>query len=388
MRRTFSGLTLADQVANAMSKLDMVGEEQPNALEEASKTIAEECNAAWRDSEEQPRPHELRKDRIVGEGGYSCVYKVTDVRTKRVFALKQLRKGFVAALNLAERVLLEKVAHDELRHPFICRLFTTFQDADCLYFVLELAEGGDLFDIIERQGGSLPEPWARHYLGAVSLGIQHMHCQGFVYRDLKPENVLIDAKGYARIADLGYAKRIYQTRTYSTLGTDTYTPPELVRGHGRTKAADWWGCGVLLHEMVVGEPPFTGADSREVLKSVQRYAEGKAETHSALHQKLRGDGRTSRPAADLIAGLLHWEETARIGTESFRAVQEHEWFAGFDWVALLRRELPPPYAPPRDHQLPDVSERVDPSVTLDRPFDRERWQPIFDQFGPLGHTHN
>ena len=181
-----------------MSKLDMVGEEQPNALEEASKTIAEECNAAWRDSEEQPRPHELRKDRIVGEGGYSCVYKVTDVRTKRVFALKQLRKGFVAALNLAERVLLEKVAHDELRHPFICRLFTTFQDADCLYFVLELAEGGDLFDIIERQGGSLPEPWARHYLGAVSLDIQHMHCQGFVYRDLKPENVLIDAKGFAR----------------------------------------------------------------------------------------------------------------------------------------------------------------------------------------------
>ncbi|EOD08099.1 hypothetical protein EMIHUDRAFT_43620, partial [Emiliania huxleyi CCMP1516] len=259
--------------------------------------------------------HELRKDRIVGEGGYSCVYKVTDVRTKRVFALKQLRKGFVAALNLAERVLLEKVAHDELRHPFICRLFTTFQDADCLYFVLELAEGGDLFDIIERQGGSLPEPWARHYLGAVSLGIQHMHCQGFVYRDLKPENVLIDAKGYARIADLGYAKRIYQTRTYSTLGTDTYTPPELVRGHGRTKAADWWGCGVLLHEMVVGEPPFTGA----------RLAR-------PLH----------RPAADLIAGLLHWEETARIGTESFRAVQEHEWFAGFDWVALLRRELPPP----------------------------------------------
>ena len=74
----------------------------------------------------------------------------------------------------------------------------TFQDADCLYFVLELAEGGDLFDIIERQGGSLPEPWARHYLGAVSLGIQHMHCQGFVYRDLKPENVLIDAKGFAR----------------------------------------------------------------------------------------------------------------------------------------------------------------------------------------------
>jgi len=138
MRRTFSGLTLADQVANAMSKLDMVGEEQPNALEEASKTIAEECNAAWRDSEEQPRPHELRKDRIVGEGGYSCVYKVTDVRTKRMFALKQLRKGFVAALNLAERVLLEKVAHDEV-HKKVAHAREKFNMACCpLLQILQL----------------------------------------------------------------------------------------------------------------------------------------------------------------------------------------------------------------------------------------------------------
>lgn len=92
---------------------------------------------------------------------------------------------------------------------------------------------------------------------------------------LQPENVLIDHKGFVKIADMGYAKFIKGERTYSTLGTFPYTPPELIDGRGRTTAADWWGCGVLLHEMLVGEPPFKGETSRDILRSVKRYSEEK-----------------------------------------------------------------------------------------------------------------
>jgi hypothetical protein len=180
--KSLSTLTLADQIANALANIALEGLHKPNSLELASAALAQE---EWQLSQEQPDPRDLVKERVIGEGGYSVVYLVRDVRTSRQFGLKRLRKGFVAKLGLVERVLMEKEAHEELRHPFICRLYTTFQDADSLYFVLELARGGDLFELIESRGGSLPESASRHYLGSVALGLQHMHNRGYVYRDLK-----------------------------------------------------------------------------------------------------------------------------------------------------------------------------------------------------------
>lgn len=413
LQRNLSSLTLADQIQHAISNLEVEG---PNALE----TAVEEEHREWRASTEQPQPADLRKVRLVGEGGYSTVFMVHDERNMRHFALKVMRKGFVASLRLGERVMLEKAAHEELRHPFICQLYTTFQDEDSLYFVLELARGGDLFEIIERMGGRMPESSARHYLGCIALGIQHMHSLGYVYRDLKvqshaqslprgaracasracqsadpsplvprrrrrraqPENILIDGRGFVKIADLGYCKKIRGGRTYSTIGTDTYTPPELVRGRGRTKAADWWGCGVLLHEMIVGVAPFQGNTSREVLSSVDEYAEGADESNADLRSWLIDKAGSSTRAADLIAGLLRADEVGRLGSSGFRAIQGHAWFSSLDWVALLRRQLPPPYVPPPDFELPDVSHRVDPKVTLDRDWDRQAWSGLFDEFGP------
>lgn len=317
--KSLSTLTLADQIANALANIAWEGLHEPNSLELASAALAQE---EWQSCKEQPDPHDLVKERVIGEGGYSVVYLVRDVRTNRQFGLKRLRKGFMANLGLVERVLMEKEAHEELRHPFICHLYTTFQDADSLYFVLELARGGDLFELIELHGGQLSEPASRHYLGSVALGLQHMHTHGYVYRDLKvracparcpavrsarsapgegrgptpptaaerggrgstrtngvatpprcrkratpacirgracphernrsrphlngpppraqPENVLIDGHGFVKIADLGYAKFVKGKRTFSSLGTVTYAPPELLGGRGRTKAADWW----------------------------------------------------------------------------------------------------------------------------------------------------
>ena len=179
--KTLSVLTLQDQVTNALQNMALEGVQQPSALDMASSGLT----AEWAASDEQPRPADLRKQRVIGEGGYACVYQVIDVRTSRLFALKQLRKSFVADLSLGERILAEKEAHEALRHPFICRLFTTFQDADSLYFVLELARGGDLFEVLEFQGGRLTEARARHYLGCVALALQHMHSHGYVYLDLK-----------------------------------------------------------------------------------------------------------------------------------------------------------------------------------------------------------
>lgn len=382
LNRTLSTLTLADQIANALASIELEGRRVADPLELTSIEVTQQ---EWARSDEQPRPSDLCKKRVIGEGGYSCVYLAHDLRTSRQFALKCIKKCLVANNGVSHRLLAEKEAYEELRHPFICRLFSTFQDEDSLYFVLELARGGDLFEVIDTHGGRLPEDWARHYLGSVALGIQHMHSRGYVYRDLKPENVLIDHKGFVKIADMGYAKFIKGERTYSTLGTFPYTPPELIDGRGRTTAADWWGCGVLLHEMLVGEPPFKGETSRDILRSVKRYSEEK-EAADRIRDNLQRL-KVSIAAIDMVFGLLHVEESRRLGTTHFHSIQHHPWFEGFDWVALLRREVTPPYVPRADLILPDVSDRLCPSVMTADDFDRQAWAHIFDEFGPMAKLH-
>lgn len=198
--------------------------------------------------------------------------------------------------------------------------------------------------------------------------------------------MLIDNQGYVKVADLGYAKYVKGARTYSTLGTVTYTPPELIHGRGRTTASDWWCCGVLLHEMLTGEPPFVGTTSRDVLQSVVDYAADSG-ANDALLTQLTATGM-SGAAAQLITGLLRVDDTSRLGMSGFRPILEHPWFAGLDWVALLRRELAAPYLPPADYVLPDASDRVDPDVLLRRDFDSERWAAVFDQFGPMAKLHD
>uniref|UniRef100_A0A7S4C3B9 Protein kinase domain-containing protein n=1 Tax=Chrysotila carterae TaxID=13221 RepID=A0A7S4C3B9_CHRCT len=361
--------------------IDNIGEHcpSPNALERAIEQGWQALNTA----EELPKPRNLRREALLGTGGFAVVWLARDLPTGRCFALKQMGKGHVVDSNAGERVLLEKQAYEDLSHPFIVKLFTTFQDRDHLYFVLELATGGDLFEALQAKGGRFPEDWARFYVGAVALGLRHMHFVGYVYRDLKPENILLDSKGFAKLADLGFAKRsnTQRERSYTSLGTEMYASPEFVHGRGRTLAADWWAVGVLLHEMIVGEPPFNGDNAQELMQRVSDYAKGKQASNDRLRRQLVEDCGVSQQGADLVAGFLEEEESVRLGTTSagFRAIQHHPWFIPLDWVALLRREHEPPFVPAASPMKPPS---FNEEVLRRKPFDREVWQPIFEQFGP------
>jgi serine/threonine protein kinase len=160
-----------------------------------------------------------------------------------------------------------------------------------------LRDAGDLFALLHMSElGQLPETQCRFYTACVGLAIKHIHSMGFLYCDIKLENVLITSDGYVKLCDFGLAKKLTvarksrflpsfctgEARSYSKCGTDQYAPPEVVSGSGRAKGADWWALGVLLHEMLTGHSPFEGKGMAEIFARVEEYANGGAEAGSLL----------------------------------------------------------------------------------------------------------
>ena len=235
-------------------------------------------------------------------------------------------------------MLREKTALDDFHHPFIVALHATYQDPEHLYFLLDLAQGGELFRVME-QLDKLQEPMARFYTGSLTLALQHIHSREYVYRDLKPENVVIDSRGFIKLCDFGFAKRVVH-RTFTQCGTPDYVAPEMLMGQGINSAADWWALGVLLYEMVYGFPPFTDKDGNE-MKTFANILKGELAFPRSF--------QISRQAKDLLHGLLRVKVSARLGHAKGGAedIIAHPWFSGaeFDWIGLVNLTLEVPWKP-------------------------------------------
>jgi len=288
----------------------------------------------------------------------------------------------------AMRVFTEKDALNECRHPFITRLYGSFQDATSLYFCLELVGGGDLFGLLDLYPTGLREVHARFYTAILALALRHIHSMGYVYRDVKLENVLVGNDGYVKLCDFGFAKNVASSRTFTKCGTDEYAPPEAVSGRGRSTAADWWGLGILLHEMLTGRPPFEGRSSEDIFALIEKYTKGGAKAAVALQRQLNQTAASlTDSAGTFLIGLLKADERERIGCgpEGFIAVQRHPWFTSLDWVALLRKQIEPPWLPPppTDGAAPCDAEFSPEGVMGDKPFDESLWAGLFAEFGPV-----
>ena len=333
--------------------------------------------------------------RPLGLGGQGGVWLATDA-TGLKLAVKEVRKGRIAALpnKSAQRVWMEREALMELTgHPFLTRLHGTCQCDSSLYFAMSLARGGDLFALLDTMPQGLPEAQANFYTAGIALALRHAHSHGYLFRDMKLENILIDEQGYALLCDFGYAKKIASNRTYTKCGTDEYAPPEVVNGFGRSTAADWWGLGVLLHELLLGHPPFGGATGREVFDRISQYCRGGERAEARLQAELRAAARRASPplsvdSTNFLCGLLQATEAERIGCgpSGFIGVQTHAWFSELDWAAMLRKQLPAPWLPPKGSEGGTyLSHRPDFSgcdVLNELKYDRAVWDPLFAPFGP------
>jgi serine/threonine protein kinase len=181
---------------------------------------------------------------ILGEGAFGKVKLVKSKTTGECYALKAQGKQFVIENDQQTYVLNELRLMRMLKHPCVLTLHCAFQDSRYIYFLLDLLPGGELMNILQAQG-KFNEQWTRFYVASVLLAYTELRKHNVAYRDLKPENMVLDAKGYCVLVDLGLAKQL-DGPTFTFCGTPDYIAPEIIRGTGYTLAVDYWSLGVLL----------------------------------------------------------------------------------------------------------------------------------------------
>ena len=240
--------------------------------------------------------------------------------------MKVLRKTEVVRLRQVAHVQAERFILSRIQHPFIVDLYATFKDPYNVYMLLSYVPGGELFSHLRRAGRFTPDV-TRFYLAGIVLALRYLHSYNIIYRDLKPENLLLDHRGYLRIADFGFSK-IVDDRTWTLCGTPEYLAPEIIQSSGHGKAVDWWACGILTYEMLVGYPPFFDDNPFGIYEKILR---GK------IHWPKEMDARSR----DLIKGFLNPDRSQRLGNLRGGAedVLRNDWFRGVDWTALERGEI-------------------------------------------------
>ncbi|KAH8867314.1 cGMP-dependent protein kinase 1 [Schistosoma japonicum] len=273
----------------------------------------------------------------IGIGGFGRVQLVYLNKDKRqCYALKKLKKHYVVETKQQEHVLNEKNILMETNHEFIVKLYRTYKDQRYLYILMEACLGGELWTLL-RNSTAFDDSTARFYSACVVEALNYLHRKGIVYRDLKPENLLLDSQGFCKMTDFGFAKRIgYGNKTWTFCGTPEYVAPEVILNKGHDFTVDFWALGILMFELLTGTPPFTSSDPMKtyniILKGINAIEFPKTIT---------------RNAQCLIKKLCRDAPAQRLGARKsgITEVKNHAWFEGFDWNGLIAKTIQVPITP-------------------------------------------
>ncbi|CAG9333515.1 unnamed protein product [Blepharisma stoltei] len=269
---------------------------------------------------------DLYLGKCLGRGKQGRVVHAT-LRNKE-FAVKILHKDEKKTGEMEWKIL------NRLKSPFLVHSYGKIMDSDNMYLLLELMDGGDLFHLIRKRKLNIKE--ITFISAEIVLAVEHLHNQGVIYRDLKPENVMLDASGHIKLVDFGLSKIIDDDRAQTACGSAEYMAPEIIRRQLYTYSADWWSFGVLVYELFHGHTPFRGESNKEVYQNI-----------------LRGDIIYSRSldatSKDFIRSLLNLESEYRLGSleNGICDIKNHPFFRKIDWRVIPERLQ----SPLREHQI-------------------------------------
>eukprot|EP00826_Nyctotherus_ovalis_P024191 TRINITY_DN1874_c0_g1_i3.p1 TRINITY_DN1874_c0_g1~~TRINITY_DN1874_c0_g1_i3.p1 ORF type:complete len:656 (-),score=158.71 TRINITY_DN1874_c0_g1_i3:158-2125(-) len=288
----------------------------------------------------QVGPEDFQLIKQLGKGSFGHVFLVKHKCSGRLYAMKALSKAKFLSHNLLKYAKAERDVMTRSRHPFIVALHYAFQTSNKLVFILDYCPGyylhidfrGDLGKMLRREK-VMGEDRARLYLGEVLLALEFLHARDIIFRDLKPENVVLDRQGHAMLTDFGLSKEgvTDSTVTKTFCGSRAYLAPEIISKSGHNKAVDWYLFGLMMYEMLVGSPPYYSSDRQQYFKNVKSAP-------------LRVPKSLSANAKDLIQRLLDRNPSTRLGAGPNGAndIKHHPWFKKMDWKKVIKRELKMP----------------------------------------------
>ncbi|CAF3327175.1 unnamed protein product [Rotaria socialis] len=284
--------------------------------------------------------------KMLGKGSFGKVLLGEHKLTGEIFAIKVLNKDAIIQNDDVECTMTERrILALSARHPFLTGLFCSFQSKERLFLIMEYVNGGDLMFQIQRSR-KFDEARARFYASEVTLALMFLHRHGVIYRDLKLDNILLDSEGHCKIADFGMCKEgIFDGKLTSTFcGTPDYIAPEILQELDYSFSVDWWALGVLMYEMMAGQPPFEADDEDSLFESI-------------LRDEVLYPVWLSKEAVHILKCFMTKNPAKRLGCVAAQggedAIKRHAFFAGkIDWEALEQRQVKPPFKPkmvnPRD----------------------------------------
>jgi serine/threonine protein kinase len=270
--------------------------------------------------------------KVIGRGAFGKVLLVKLTEESKIYAMKCImKKSLVKHKKEIEHTLAERAVMMKLNHPFLMKLYYTYQTDDKLFYIMDYVNGGELFFHLEKEGHFSLER-TRFYIAELLLALEYLHENGVVYRDIKTENILLGSDGHIVLTDFGLSKELSTSARTSTLcGTPVYLPPEMLLKQEYGKAVDFWSLGILLFEMLVGDVPFYHDNVQKMFRKI-------VQEDVVIPPEFEGT-----TAANLIHLLLKKNPLERL--TDFNEVKKQPFFSEINWESLYRKELNPPYVP-------------------------------------------
>jgi protein-serine/threonine kinase len=273
--------------------------------------------------------------KLIGKGSYGKVFLVQKKDDQKIYAMKILKKKAMIKRNQVNHIKTERKIMELIDHPFIVKLIYAFQTAQKLYMVMDYCPGGELFYHIQRVE-RFNEEAVKFYGAQLVLALDHLHKNNIIYRDLKPENVLINKDGYIKLTDFGLSKENISDNVSakSFCGTPEYLAPEIIEGKGHGQAVDWWSLGSILYEMLTGLPPFYSKDREKLFQTIKT---GEVKFYKFL----------SKEAVDLLTKLFIKDPEKRLGSgpTGLQDIESHPFFESINWESILEKKIKPPFTP-------------------------------------------
>ena len=273
--------------------------------------------------------------KVIGRGGYGKVCLVEYLPTHEIYAMKSMKKDILIEQEQVQNTLLEKEILQNIDYPFLCGLVFCFQTVERIYFVMPFISGGELFQHLKKRG-TLSEEKIRFYGAQIALAIEYLHKRGIIYRDIKPENILIDEQGYIKLTDFGFSKKLKDNEMAMTFcGTPEYLAPEIITMQGHDQMVDWWSFGILLYEMLYGYPPFYVKNVNTMYNMIRKSP-----------VKFSEEVEPSEDMKDIIQKLLDKDPNKRLGNlKGIEEIKNHPFFAKIDFDLIEQKKITAPFIP-------------------------------------------